>query len=135
MLHETARLTFLGLQLCSSAPSLCASGSAAVRLLSKPDTHDNREMEVVSTQQADAYMCELSEGSVKLLQRAPCGLDNQSSDTVTTQEEQEQRLMFMAVFVDAKVRAEVLHDTAASSFMEELLQNKSMVVAVRDDVQ
>lgn len=85
-------------------------------------------------QQADACMCELSEVSVKSLQRAPCGLDNQSSNTVTTQEEQEQRLMYMAVFVDAKVRAEVLHDTTASIFIKELLQNKSMVVAVRDNV-
>ena len=88
------------------------------------------------TQEADAYMSELSEVPDMSLQRAPCGLDNQSSDTVTTQQEQEERLMYMAVFVDAKIRAEVLNDTAASSFLRDHLQNQSMVVMIRvKDVQ
>lgn len=66
------------------------------------------------------------------LQRAPCGLDNQSLNTVTTREEQEERLMFMAVFVDAQIRAAVFHDTAASSFLNDYLRNKDMVVTLRD---
>ena len=83
-------------------------------------------------QQADAHMCEPSEGPVMSLQRAPCGLDNQSSSTVTTQEEHKERLMYMVKFLDAKIRAEVLHETAASRFLREHLQNKSMVVRTRN---
>ena len=60
------------------------------------------------------------------LQRAPCGLDGGSSNTVTTQEEQEERLMFIAQFADAKIRAEVLHDAAAASFLQDHLQSKSI---------
>ena len=57
------------------------------------------------------------------LQRAPCGLDNQSSSTVTTQEESEEQLLYMVKFLDAKIRAEVLHETAASSFLARTPQN------------
>ena len=60
------------------------------------------------------------------MQRAPCGLDGGSSKTVTTQEEQEERLMFIAQFADTKIRAEVLHDAAAASFMKEHLQGRSV---------
>lgn len=53
-----------------------------------------------------------------------------------TQQEQEERLMYVAVLVDAKRRAEVLNDTAASSFLKDHLQSKSMVVMIRvRDVQ
>ena len=58
------------------------------------------------------------------LQRAPCGLDGGSSNTVTTQEEQEVRLMFIAQFADAKIKAEVLHDAAAANFMKDHVQSK-----------
>lgn len=58
------------------------------------------------------------------LQRAPCGLDGGSSNTVTTQEEQEERLLFIGRFADAKIRTEVLHDTAAASFLKDHLQSK-----------
>lgn len=61
------------------------------------------------------------------MQRAPCGLDGGSSKTTTTQEEQKERLVFIAQFVDAKVRAEVLHDVAAASFMKEHLQSRCVV--------
>ena len=40
--------------------------------------------------------------------------------------------MFMAVFVDAQIRAAVFHDTAASSFLNDYLRNKDMVVTLRD---
>ena len=60
------------------------------------------------------------------LQRAPCGLDGGSSNTVTTQEEQEERLMFIGQFADAKIRAEVLHDSAAASFLKDHLESKSV---------
>lgn len=60
------------------------------------------------------------------LQRAPCGLDGGSSNTVTTQEEQEERLLFIAQLADAKIRAEVLHDSAAASFLKDHLQSKSV---------
>ena len=60
------------------------------------------------------------------LQRAPCGLNGGSSNTVTTQEEQEVRLMFIAQFADAKIRAEVLHDAPAAIFMKDHLQSKSV---------
>ena len=66
------------------------------------------------------------------LQRAPCGVDNKSSETITTQEEQEERLMYIALFANAKIRAEVLNDTAAASFLKVHLQTNSLVLRVTD---
>lgn len=66
------------------------------------------------------------------LQRAPCGVDNKSSETITTQEEQEERLMYIALFANAKIRAEVLKDTAAASFLKVHLQTNSLVLRVTD---
>ena len=91
---------------------------------------DSAELHLL--QLAYARMGEPNEGPVMSLQRAPCGLDNQSSSTVTTQEEHEERLLYMVKFFDAKIRAEVLHETAASSFLREHLKDKSMIVRTRN---
>lgn len=40
--------------------------------------------------------------------------------------------MYMVKFVDAQIRAEVLREAAASSFLQDHLQNKSMVVKTRN---
>ena len=65
------------------------------------------------------------------MQRAPCGLDNGASQTLTTREEHEERLMYMAEFADAKIRAAVLHDTNAVSFLEDHLQSQGTMVKNR----
>lgn len=67
------------------------------------------------------------------LQRAPCGLDGGSSKTITTQEEQEERLLYMAQFADAKIRADVLNDVEAASFLEDHVQLAGVLVRNRSD--
>lgn len=53
------------------------------------------------------------------MQKAPCGAYNPGDDRnfMTTQEEQEERLQFMANYTDAIVRATVLNDQSAASFL------------------
>ena len=58
----------------------------------------------------------------KKLQRAPCGLDNGSSNTSTTKEEQEERLLHIAQIADATIRAHVLNDMIAANTLKGLLQ-------------
>ena len=53
------------------------------------------------------------------MQKAPCGAYNPSDDRnfMTTQAEQEERLQFIANYTDAMVRATVLGDQTAASFL------------------
>ena len=60
-----------------------------------------------------------------VMQRAACGLDNGSSNTETMQEEQEERLLYMAQVADMTIRARVLSDSAASSFLKDQSENSS----------
>ena len=57
--------------------------------------------------------------SVGCMQKAPCGAYNPSDDRnfMTTQDEQEERLQFIANYTDAMVRATVLGDQTAASFL------------------
>ena len=51
------------------------------------------------------------------MQKAPCGADNGASLSFTTQAEQSARLDFVAELTDALIRAQLLNDTAAASFV------------------
>ena len=52
-----------------------------------------------------------------MVQKAPCGADNGASLSFTTQAEQTARLDFIAELTNALIRAQLLNDTAAASFV------------------
>lgn len=52
-------------------------------------------------------------------QKAPCAIQIPHDDPkfTTTQEEQEERIAFMASVTDAMIRAQVLHDSQAAKYL------------------
>lgn len=61
------------------------------------------------------------------LQRSPCGLDNGSNESFTTESEQDARLIFLSQLIDADIRAQLLNDTSASSFLLDQVQDSPFV--------
>ncbi|KAL0026838.1 hypothetical protein WJX77_005686 [Trebouxia sp. C0004] len=60
-------------------------------------------------------------------QRAPCALDNGASTTVSTQEEHDTLLLFVAELADNIIRAHLLKDTAAAIFLTDQVPDSLFV--------
>lgn len=63
------------------------------------------------------------------MQRAPCAahIPHDDPNFKTTRQEQEERLDFIAKYTDAMVRATLLHDKAATSFLLNEVANNQLV--------
>ena len=65
------------------------------------------------------------------MQRSPCAGHQPHDDPnfTTTQEEQEERVMFIAQYTDAVIRAKLLGDAAAADFVLRKVPNSPLVQA------
>ena len=63
------------------------------------------------------------------MQRAPCAahIPHDDPNFKTTERDQDERLDFIAKYTDAMVRARVLHDKAATSFLLNEVANSHLV--------
>ena len=63
------------------------------------------------------------------MQRAPCAahIPHDDPNFKTTEQDQEERLDFIAKYTDAMVRATLLHDKAATSFLLNEVANSHLV--------
>lgn len=77
-----------------------------------------------------AYSALLSTVCVNV-QRSPCAAHIPADDPkfTTTREEQEERLVFIAQYTDAVIRAKLLNDSAAAKFVLHKVPNSPLVQA------
>ena len=77
-----------------------------------------------------AYSALLSTVPVNV-QRSPCAAHIPADDPnfTTTREEQEERLVFIAQYTDAVIRAKLLNDSAAANFVLHDVPNSPLVQA------